>query len=198
MANNWITHLEPIMSRLLRDPVLDVALRQRAKFENWLKIELASALAQTGYTVRLEESYSIGPRQSYRADIMVANGQDISLIMLKTVNTNFRFPGVENHSRPITKNIAGVIEDMAKLTLRPAATAGYALFVTFPVASHRQDRDNQLQMHINRIWKQSAQPVASGFVPRHPEWGLTWHLITQSLNLSVSNLTRNYPDTPIH
>lgn len=171
----FIATIQQIMPELLLSPVLDVALRQRAKFENWLKIELGTALNHAGFDVRLEKTYTDSTGARYRADVAVVVEGQTHLIMLKTVNTNFRFSGVENANRPITKNIKGVMEDVHKLAVTLPHTSGYILFPVFPVAAQESGRVGQLAVYLNRIRVCGVEFVAEGFVPRHRDWGISWY-----------------------
>lgn len=109
-----------------RREIVGMAMSQRAKFEGWLKFELADAARRNGATnVRFEPQLSSG-----RADL----GFDLKgipcVIELKTPNTNYRMAGVESHSRPITQNIAGIVVDAEKLA---ACGGGVIAFILFPL-----------------------------------------------------------------
>jgi hypothetical protein len=154
-----------------------VALRQRAKFEGWLKVELGALLESKGVSVRLEETL---PLTSSRADIRAdfVPGEP-TFIMLKTVNTNYRFTGVESLTRPITKNIAGVVEDLSKLR---AGVEGPSILVVFPVFPlHADDEARRIawELHEARLLAE-GELRASGFV-RPPcsggEWGVGWFVL---------------------
>lgn len=117
-----------------RDLVL-IAIRQRAKFEGWLKFELARQLKMDYYDTVVEYHLSNGQFVD-----LFSNG---SLIELKTPNTNYKAPNVENKTRPITNNIDGIISDIKKL--RALNNPGYIAFVMFPVDEEKCD------MHIKRV-----------------------------------------------
>ena len=168
--------LGQILPRLFHSVVLNVPLEQRAKFEGWFKIELAAALHQEGFEVRLERTFHALSGKKPRADVAVRIGCATALIMLKTVNTNFRFPGVETRTRPITMNIAGVISDIGKLKDAPAETCGFVAFPVFPVAVDETKRGNQLEEYITRITESGATLVISDFQPRQAEWGISWYV----------------------
>jgi len=90
---------------------MDVALRQRAKFEGWLKFELAAMVIAQGATdLIIEATYDAG-----RADLSFRYGGETYFIEMKTPNTNWRISGVQSKHRPITKNIHSVIADAEKL-----------------------------------------------------------------------------------
>ena len=88
--------------------LLSVAVRQRAKFEGWLKFELALYAEQHGATdVKVEAPSSSGSRSDLT---FLYDGKRYD-VELKTSNTNWRMKGVLSRTRPITKNIRGVIID---------------------------------------------------------------------------------------
>jgi hypothetical protein len=104
-----------------------LAMRQRAKWEGWLKFELAARAEGEGYgPVWVEGGY--GQR---RADVTLHSGHERYDVELKTPNTNWRIPGVLEKHRPITNNIAGVVNDARKLALAPGQ--GIVCFALFPV-----------------------------------------------------------------
>jgi len=182
MPNNQCSTLvemiKQIMPCLLASRALQVPLRQRAKFEGWFKIELTAALELQEARVCIEQDYPTGLGNRYRADLKVklgAIGKEF-FIMLKTVNTNFRFDGVKNCTRPITKNIQGVIADIDKLRFLPHDTVGYVLFPVFPVSASERARQDQLKRHIDRL-KDFGNIVTDSFVRRASDWGISWFLM---------------------
>ncbi|MDP2856421.1 MAG: hypothetical protein Q8P50_00360 [Bacillota bacterium] len=111
---------------------VSIALRQRAKFEGWLKFALAAHAEQNGATnVEVEAQLSESGQTRSRSDISFRwNGARYD-VELKTPNTNWRMPGVDEKTRPITKNISCIVDDARKL----ASGDGEPLvaFVIFPV-----------------------------------------------------------------
>jgi hypothetical protein len=97
-------------------PLLNVTVRQRAKYEGWLKFELALYAEQHGATnVEVETPSDSGAR----SDLSFTFGDCRYDVELKTCNTNYRMAGVLDCTRPITKNIASVVIDGKKLRLCP-------------------------------------------------------------------------------
>jgi hypothetical protein len=122
-----------------------LALSQRAKFEPWLKFELAAMAAANGACdVRLEPSCGRGKR----ADLSFVYDGNTFLVELKTANGNWRMKGVENRVRPITNNIESVVVDARKL--RASGEPGLIAFVLFPIPSS----DSQWRTYLKRISSQ--------------------------------------------
>lgn len=171
--------IQDIMRYLLGCSKLDMPLRQRAKFEGWLKIELAAALAAGGWEVCIERGYSGPFGQTYRADLAISlnDGSEI-LVMLKTANTNFRFTDVLIAHRPITKNFQGIIEDIGKLKDLPPDKHGYVLFAVFPVSASHVTRQMQLTSYLQRVQVAGVDLTIDDFIARTSKWGIAWYLGT--------------------
>ena len=124
---------DPVWNR----PILTIHLPQRAKFEKYLQSVLACRLNNRFPGTVIE--YPFGGKL---IDIY-ANG---TCIELKTPNTNYTIQGVPNKVRPITKNIASIIDDIQKLrTLN--VNSGVVAFVLFPI-----DPNNSSYLyHVNKI-----------------------------------------------
>ena len=121
--------------------LLRIPIRQKAKFEGWLKFELANYLEQAGMQNVEVETKAFHRRD--RTDItFISNGEPYS-IELKTPNTNWKLEGVNNNCRPITKNIQSVIDDAKKLNSKN----GIVAFVLFPVPVG----DNRWKFYLDRI-----------------------------------------------
>jgi hypothetical protein len=122
-----------IISRIQNSNGLTIFAQRRAKFEGWLKVELIDILVKHGKDALPE----IG-----RIDVSF----EAVGIELKTVNTNIRFPDVIKTTKPITKNIAGVIEDIENLKVSNFADK-FVVFIAFPIT-----HDNgKWQVQISRI-----------------------------------------------
>ncbi len=112
---------------------LSIFARERAKFEGWLKVELCDILSKFFKDVTPERD---------RIDITFENWA----IELKTVNTNIRYENVKNKTRPITKNIQGIINDIEKLKSTNYKNKA-VLFIAFP-AEHNH---KHWQIHFEKI-----------------------------------------------
>ena len=101
---------------------LEVFAAERARFEGWVKVELIGIL-----------------KKYFNNVIPEASGIDVVAddwaIEIKTVNTNYRYPGVKNKTRPITSNIKGVLKDIEKLK-KIKFKNKLILFIVFPLPSN--------------------------------------------------------------
>lgn len=123
---------------------LSVFVRERAKFEGWLKVELCDILVRY--------SQDIIPERN-RVDINFENWG----IELKTVNTNIRYEGAINKHRPITKNTQGVIDDILNLSKNILYKDKAVLFIVFPIKDNNSNWQTQLRRitaHLREIKKQ--------------------------------------------
>ena len=137
------------------ESVIRIAVRQRAKFEGWLKFELANFAEMNGAkSVEVETPSSEGETKK-RADISFEYLNQKYDVELKAPNSNWRMAGVVNSHRPITKNISGIVEDALKL--KNSSNQGLVAFVLFPIAPH----DNQWKEYITRISKDSQLHVTA-------------------------------------
>lgn len=121
--------------------LLRIPLRQKAKFEGWLKFELAHYLEQKGMK-NVEVESKVYYRRD-RTDITFFNNGEPYSLELKTPNTNWKLKGVNGNCRPITKNIQSIIDDAKKLNSKN----GIVAFVLFPVPVG----DNRWELYLDRI-----------------------------------------------
>lgn len=113
-----------------RPEVLAIAMRQRAKFEGWLKFELA-AHAELQGAIEVQVEASADDSSNSRADLTFIYADERYDVELKTCNTNWRMRGILDKTRPITKNVASVIKDARKL--RHCSGRGVVAACIFPV-----------------------------------------------------------------
>jgi hypothetical protein len=140
-----------------RKDIAYLVCQQRVKFEGWLKIELASALKhKAGFEkITLEDSYATNGR----SDISFESGGDKWYIEMKTANTNWRAENLENLTRPITRNIDGIVEDITVLREKSTPAHGVAVFCIFPVPVRLwKNTREQLNYHLRRIEEAGKLP----------------------------------------
>lgn len=122
--------------------LLSIAVRQRAKFEGWLKFELAARLESIGmHDVRVETQYAY---RKTRSDISLFYEGYPYDIELKTPNANWHIDGVEAKTRPITKNINSIVDDAIKMREK---ASGIIAFVLFPIPLN----DDRWEGYLERI-----------------------------------------------
>lgn len=125
--------IRTIVSQILeeRKSLLLLACKQRAKFEGWLKFEIACALKHDPdfLNVIIEDNYpNFG-----RSDLSFIYNAEKYFIEMKTANTNWRDEGLEIKTRPITRNIKGIIKDIKKITEYNSLAHGIMIFIIFPI-----------------------------------------------------------------
>jgi hypothetical protein len=140
---------------LQRKDVTLLACKQRAKFEGWMKFELAAVLASDNQysQVTLEDNY----QTRGRADISFMHQSTKWYVEMKTANTNWRADGLENITRPIAGNIDGIIDDIQVLKVKCPPDKGMAVFVIFPVPVRIwDDEPEKLTYHLHRIEEETG------------------------------------------
>jgi hypothetical protein len=158
-----------------------MACRQRAKFEGWLKFELAISLSRQAafQNITLEDGY---PSKG-RSDISFVSYGVKWFIEMKTANTNFRADGLENKGRPVTRNMAGIVEDFEVLQKRAKPARGLAVFCIFPVPSRLWGSTiHQLTYHLDHIEHGAGLQPGSlrqdcDYVEVNPEYGICTYVV---------------------
>lgn len=122
-----------------RQDLVFIAIKQRAKFEGWLKFELANELRKLYPDTCVEKCMAYNNSKK-----LVDVFSNDSCIELKTPNTSYGHDGCENRTRPITSNIDSIINDIN--ALKKIGVDGYIAFVMFPI-----DNNDKYQSHIKKI-----------------------------------------------
>lgn len=172
------TYIADTIVSILSDneDLLEIAFRQRAKFEGWLKFEIAKEFQTSGKDTKVE--YPIAKvyadlvadkvlPELYRnteVERLIQRGHvdlfaDNCLIELKTPNTSYTCEGVDSKTRPITKNVNDIIYDINKLgKLRKISENHcydlFIAFVMFPIDKDKDEDKNTTSKyieHVNRI-----------------------------------------------
>jgi len=123
------TILDDLKTKLENSKGIDVFVKNRAKFEGWLKVEIVNILCN-GIPDKTDK---IIP-EKYRIDVVF----DDSALELKTVNTNYRRKGIVNKTKPITLNVEQLENDINKLRKlhRIDIRNKAILFVVFPLSEN--------------------------------------------------------------
>ena len=109
-------------------------ITNRSKFEGWLKVETIEILSKYSNDIYPEKN---------RIDVVLENWA----IELKTSNTNYRYEGVINKSRPTTKNIKSIIKDIDDLKSNNNYENKAVLFIIFPLTLNKTGWNT----HISQI-----------------------------------------------
>ncbi|MBQ4434120.1 MAG: hypothetical protein II894_08200 [Bacteroidales bacterium] len=120
MKNIDFNAIDGIIKKGLKS--ISLPFKQRAKFEGWLKIELAAELSKKFNDTRIEPSYPHKTQSS--ADIFSNN----YYIELKTVDTDCPYSNTVDGRKRFSNNITLVLKDINKL--RPVK--GIVAFILFP------------------------------------------------------------------
>jgi hypothetical protein len=133
-----------LIEKIIKDhsALINICMRQKAKFEGWLKFELAQALELFGVE---QLSVEYGYDKKFRADISYIYQKERFLLELKTSNTNWVIDGIESKTRPITKNIDSIIIDGVKLS--DCDGTGIVVFILFPLPL----KDQRWNKYLYRI-----------------------------------------------
>lgn len=126
--------------------LLTIAVRQRAKFEGWLKFELAAVAERHGAQWVEVETAPVDNGSSKKLfDLSFTYSGCRFDVELKTINLGLKVPGVINKHKPVTKNIKGIINDAHKLARY--SDHGIVSFVLFPIPPH----DSRWEKYLGRI-----------------------------------------------
>lgn len=132
----------------LNQLLLAIPVRQKSKFEQWLKFELAFRL-RTLYSDTEVEYMEKSANGNKYIDIYTNN----SYLELKTTCTNIAHslsPNRKGHNKPITKNINDIIADIKDLrgydAVRKGNKRGYVATIFFPY-------DESQSKHVQRLKK---------------------------------------------
>jgi len=136
---------------------LQLPVRQRAKFENWLKIELFYSIWQKllhrnhSSEIKIEESYP--KKKKLRCDILFAFLRKRHVYLeLKTINTSYDCDSdlIPRKTKPIADNVDSVIE--AANRLRKFTKKGdqrIVAFVVYPLCEEKLDKWKYHESKIN-------------------------------------------------
>ncbi len=118
--------------------------RERAQFDDWLKVELCRVLAEAGHEPEPDKG---------KVEIAV----DVWALEARTINTNIPCEGAKNKKLKASKNVDALIKDIWKLT-SPGKAIAYAhrgvVFLAFPTA---HDNERWQTVHLNRISSELTQ-----------------------------------------
>lgn len=144
MENLIKTAISEILKQ--RTDLVPLFVRQKSKFEGWLKFDLVNYLEVHG--MKDVEVESKNKTSFCRCDISFSHDYFDCRIELKTPNTNWKIKGVKSSTRPITKNIQSIIDDTIKLN----SAYGIVAFVLFPIPLNH----DSWKIYIQRISEETG------------------------------------------
>ncbi len=132
---------DELIRRIESTHALGVFAARRSKFEGWLKVELIDILIA-------KKRENVLPELGF-IDITF---EDVA-IELKTVSTNYRIDGFPYVHRPITENVAGVVQDIECLGLNPNFKNKFIIFTVFPLPEGHVLWPNHLKVIEDELGK---------------------------------------------
>lgn len=149
------------MEKILNDMIVTIlsynsdlmmlALSKRAKFEGWLKFELANILSRTYSDTEVERS-TVSDGSIVHVDIY----SNKSWIELKTSNTSYKADGCSDLTRPVTANVHSILHDIDKLRRIKDPDERYIAFVMFPIDQAEGKYTNHIQNVKNKLKKPAS------------------------------------------
>jgi hypothetical protein len=133
-----------------------IAMRQRAKFEGWLKFSLAAHAELKGATdVIVEAPISVSGVNRARSDFSFKWDCVRYDVELKTPNTHWRMPGVAELHRPVTKNFSSIVEDGRKANSQDCQPLVAIVIFPIPIGDDRwlqylERIGHELQLTLSR------------------------------------------------
>lgn len=101
---------------------------ERARFEGWLQLELLAELQEEFPSLQIEQAY---PDSQERCDFY--HGASEEWLELKLCVTNYCQGFANYHTRPITDQINGIIQDVSKLRRLPSNAKSSVLVIAYPL-----------------------------------------------------------------
>jgi len=136
---------------------LQLPVRQRAKFENWLKIELFYSIWQKllhrnhNSEIRIEESYP--KKKKLRCDIFFAPSRRRHVYLeLKTINTSYDCNSnlIPKKTKPIADNVESIIEASERLrNFTKKRDEKIVAFVVYPLCKEKLGNWQKHESKIN-------------------------------------------------
>jgi len=152
--------LDDLKTKLEKSKGIAVFVKNRAKFEGWLKVEIVDILCNkmnpdeitpeapdNNENIKSEEN-----KKAKHIDIVFGD----SALELKTVNTSYSHEDMENKIRPITDNVNKLKNDIDKLRNlhREDIKNKAILFVVFPLSQNNIKKFEDEQLSKLEVEKQ--------------------------------------------
>jgi len=154
------TILDDLKTKLENSKGIAVFVKERAKFEGWLKVEVVDILCNKMDPKKItpeapDNNKNITSKENKKGqhiDIVFDN----SALELKAVNTSYKHEGIENKTRPITDNVKQLVKDINKLRelYREDIKNKAILFVVFPLYQNNIKKFEDEQLSKLEVEKQ--------------------------------------------
>ncbi len=151
----------------------DAVVARRMSCEPWIHVEAFAVLQKLSQTGDVESFY---PEKEYpgdrgRCDLYVRTGGTSAWIEFETIVTNYGSPG-----KPITQQVAHVVEDAAKLSVLPSPESQWVFCVVYPLASDGST-DNKWEQHLSRIRTEAGLALVHEWeIPLTKAWTIRAYL----------------------
>jgi hypothetical protein len=134
----WNILEQEVPTKINEHSGLNFFIQKRAKFEGWFKVELCDILSKYSKNIIPEKD---------RIDIVF----DEWALELKTSNTNYRYDGIENKTRPVTKNVTSIIKDITDLRNNKNYSKKAVVFIIFPLSKNTKEWEQHLVKIQNEL-----------------------------------------------
>jgi hypothetical protein len=130
---------------------------ERAKFENWLQLELLAELQEAFPSLQIEKAY---PDSQERCDFYHEESEE--WLELKLCVTNYCSSFAKSFKpRPITDQIKSILQDVSKLRRLPSNAISSVLAIAYPLPENYSVH-NEWNKHLNKI-RESSYEVNQAF-----------------------------------
>jgi len=148
VVDTWTEINESLIKSIKDNSGLNCFIKNRSKFEGWLKVEICNILSKNQNIDSLQvEKYIEDTKQ--HIDIYFEYKKSKYYIELKTLNTSYKIAGIVDKIKPITDNVNGVIKDIQKLkNINDDLAVKIVIFIVFPL-----DLSNENQFEENHLSK---------------------------------------------
>ena len=143
----WNTVIEDFIPKLESHKGLKYFAIHKSKFEGWMKVELCESLSKLSDNIEPEKD---------RIDIVIDN----FAIELKTINTNYKTDNVLSKTKPITKNVSGILQDIEALKANKKYKKKTVMFIVFPVS---KESENDWNHHFFKIHQELSDYMLEEF-----------------------------------
>jgi hypothetical protein len=150
LIDDIVEHAQSILSQ--NAEVISRLVTKRARFENWMQIEIYKRLLKDARTsnIEIEKAYHANKE---RCDFWCKVGDLQDWVELKLCVTNYTGP---SSPRPITNQIDSIIADIQKLKKIAPSSSRHVFLLAYPFTTDAH-ANQHWQDHLRRIEKSGAK-----------------------------------------